>query len=119
MKEWKEVKDFTRYKVSPVGEVWDTKSDRQIAQMLTGIPQYYYVNLYRDDGKRKLVRVHRLVAEAYCHNSEPDSFNMVDHIDRNKLNNHKDNLRWVDRKGNAGNQHNNVIYKGGLLRDYC
>jgi len=40
--------------------------------------------------------VHRLVAEAFVKNPRPDIFDLVDHIDHNKSNNHCTNLRWVD-----------------------
>jgi hypothetical protein len=61
-------------------------------------------NLYREvDGKRKLftVAIHRLVAQAFIAN--PDSLPVVDHIDRNKHNNHVSNLRWATVSENTLN----------------
>lgn len=101
---WKEIEGFSRYMVSPDGEVLDTKTGNLVAKQLTGKPQYYYVNMNRDDGKRKLVRLHRLVAEAYI-DGRSEGFGVVDHIDRDKLNNHYTNLRWVN---NSGNQRNTI-----------
>ena len=43
--------------------------------------------------------VHRLVADAFVPN--PNKFEMVDHIDSNRQNNHPSNLRWI--KNNAEN----------------
>ena len=40
------------------------KIAKEVVQVLTGKPQYKYVNLKNDKG-RKLLRVHRLLAEAY------------------------------------------------------
>lgn len=117
MEEWKVAEDFSRYKISNLARVWDTQRDVEVAQMLSGIPQYYYVNMQRDDGKRKLVRVHRLVAKAFVE-GETEEFCFVDHIDRNKLNNIPSNLRWVDRKGNQRNLETNIYVDGVFLKDY-
>lgn len=98
---WKPVVGYEhRYLVSDCGKVWDKKYDREVSQVLTGVPEYLYVNLQSSE-KRKLVRVHRLVAEAFCQKEEGKD--VVDHIDQNKLNNHYSNLRWTCRKGNMRN----------------
>lgn len=89
-----------RYLVSDCGKVWDRKHDREVSQVLTGVPEYLYVNLQSSE-KRKLVRVHRLVAEAFCQKEEGKD--VVDHIDQNNKNNHYSNLRWTCHKGNMRN----------------
>lgn len=103
--------------VSPDGEVLDTKTNKLVAKQLAGKPQYYYVNVYRDDGKRKLKRVHRFVAEAYVEGRSLD-FNVVDHIDRDKFNNHYTNLRWVDNSGNMRNKENSIYIFDEVVKDY-
>ena len=45
-------------------------------------------------------RVHRLVAEAFIDNSEPNIFTEIDHKDMVKDNNHYTNLRWCTSKMN-------------------
>lgn len=52
---------------------------------------YYKVNISYPDGKR-LVNVHRLVAEAFLPN--PDKLPCINHKDEDKLNNCVDNLEW-------------------------
>ena len=47
--------------------------------------------------------IHRLVATAFVENDRPDIAGIVDHIDKNKHNNHASNLRWLTRSENARN----------------
>ena len=60
----------------------------------------------KDETGRNLKRIkystHRLIAETII----PNPFNLpeVDHIDRNKDNNHPSNLRWCDKKTNMNNR---------------
>ena len=58
------------------------------------------------DGKRKLKRVHRLVAEAFV---PGDHSLTVNHIDGNKLNNVRSNLEWVSRADNLRHAHKNGL----------
>lgn len=52
--------------------------------------------------RRKQVSIHRLVAEAFIPN--PDNKPCVDHIDTNRTNNTKENLRWCTYKENSNNK---------------
>lgn len=61
----------------------------------------YPVSVLMRNGEKKVVRIHRLVAEAFIPN--PDNLPMIDHIDTDRQNNRVENLRWVDSKGNANN----------------
>lgn len=58
---------------------------------------YLYTNIY---GTTKLI--HRLVAECFIPN--PNNLREVDHIDRDKQNNHYTNLRWVSSSTNNKNK---------------
>lgn len=70
---------------------------------------YYAVRTSYVNGKRS-VRMHRLLAERYL-----DLVNYeIDHIDRNGLNNQKDNIRIADRSLNCFNRRNFGKYPKGV-----
>lgn len=50
-----------------------------------------------------VVRVHSLVAHAWCWNPRPTLFSVIDHIDRDTQNNHASNLRFITFQLNRTN----------------
>lgn len=100
---WKEIPGYSRYLASEDGRVWDKKTEKEVSQVLTGGILYYYINVYNDKGERKLKRTNRLIAKAFCEGRSPEK-DVVDHIDRDKYNNHYTNLRWTDVAGNSRNR---------------
>ena len=120
MKEiWKDIKDFEGlYQVSNLGNV--KSLDRDIidkngkirhykGQIMSGRIKkgtnqgYVMYDLFKDN-KRKTVRLHRLVAEAFIPN--PNNLPEVNHIDGNKENNTVDNLEWCTRGENIKHAYN-------------
>jgi len=72
---------------------------------------YLVVTLCKDKSP-KWHKVHRLIAETYIPNPENKPF--VDHINRNKLDNSINNLRWATITENNQNQ---SVYKTNKLKE--
>lgn len=59
----------------------------------------YLLVTFKVNGKHISMKVHRLVASAFCY--KPDSCDVVDHINSNRSDNRAENLRWCTPKQNA------------------
>ena len=55
---------------------------------------------------------HRVVALQFVENRKPGEYNIVDHKDHNKTNNHIWNLRWTNQRKNCKNKssHMGIVY---------
>lgn len=85
------------YAITSCGKVWSYRR-KKFLKPYTNEEGYQTVGLY-DNNKRKLVYIHRLVAEAFIPN--PNNYDTIDHIDYNKNNNNVNNLKWMSRKENS------------------
>lgn len=97
----------TNYSVDEFGNIYNDKFNR-VMKGTTARNEYRSVQL-SIDGKVKTLMVHRLVAEAFLPN--PNNYPIVDHIDRNKMNNSVTNLRWVTVEINNNNKDRNKTKK--------
>ena len=106
MELWLPINDYENYSISTLGNVKNNKTGLLLhptIKQITKINPYFKVNLTNDNGK-KCFRIHRIVAQTFIINLDPSKNNQVDHIDRNKLNNNMNNLRWVSCLGNNINK---------------
>ena len=88
---WCDIPDFEGlYQISDQGEVFSVKTNRLLS-LKPSKNGYVYVGLYKD-GNVSWKRVHRLVAMCFVDN--PNSYDIVMHLDNNKSNNVYTNLKW-------------------------
>lgn len=110
---WRKIKRFNDYEVSNLGRVRSNKLGKKGAilkpRKQTGDKPYAMVYLLGNDGKYRLVRIHRLVALAFC--TKPSKCNIVNHIDGNKTNNVATNLEWTNHSGNNKHAYKNDLRK--------
>lgn len=91
--------DFSNYEISNMGRVRNKKGNL-LAQSIIG--EYYSIALCdRDTTNRITMSIHRLVAHKFVKNNNIKEFNIVNHLDKNKLNNKSNNLEWTNVKGNT------------------
>lgn len=110
---WKEIKGFKGlYEVSNMGRVkgldhkLKAKDGREWIQdgllMNDNVNSvgYLYVKLTDKNKKIKNKLLHRLVAEAFVKNPDPDECDIINHIDEDKNNNVYTNLEWCTQEYN-------------------
>jgi hypothetical protein len=94
-----------RYKINKNGEIWSSRYKRFLKPHYNNCG-YLKVSL----GRNNSYLIHRLLALQFIPN--PDNFDMIDHIDRNKINNNLENLRWCNR---ATNEQNTTRHKDNIV----
>lgn len=108
---WKDVEDYEGlYKVSNMGRIKSLEkphkaihgiyiqSEKILSPRASGRKGYVAVALQRNY-TTKQVKIHQLVAKAFCPN--PNGYVEVNHIDEDKKNNRADNLEWCSRSYNV------------------
>jgi len=118
------------YVVTDAGAVYSERNLRRVATLTAGRASrakglvrrlkesqgpngYVTVGLCGPD-KRANVKVHRLVAAAFCPKWDPSM--LVDHKDSNRKNNQAGNLHTVDYKSNSVNNFKRFINDAGLTK---
>ena len=94
------ISGYDNYQVSNFGRIRNCTTGK-ILKPSDDCRGYLKVNLYKD-GKRKTHKIHILVANEFI--EKPDSKTCIDHIDRNRLNNLVENLRYVSLSENSRNR---------------
>lgn len=92
-----DIKGCERYQITDDGRVWSKISNKYLKEKPTE-DGYLRVCLCREDGLKRQVCIHRLVAEAFIPN--PDNLPQINHKDECKTNNSAENLEWCSSKYN-------------------
>jgi hypothetical protein len=96
VEEWKE---YDNYEFSNLGNVRRTDNKNVVNGSIQN-KGYKYIQIKRNK-KRKNLLIHQIVMKLFIGNRPIDK--VVDHIDRNKLNNTINNLRYITQKENMFN----------------
>lgn len=88
---WKKIYNFSNYEISNYGNIKNKNSQKVLKPTIKS--GYYNISITNDNGFRKFMKMHRLVALNFIPNLQNKE--TVNHIDHNKLNNKLDNLEWA------------------------
>lgn len=116
--------DYENYEIDSDGFVINTNTGRILkpdnCRASHKKNPYLRVVLSKNNKLKRFV-VHRLVAEYFIHNDEPECKTEVNHKDGNRFNNHYENLEWMSPEENRkhaedsgfvlkGRDHGNALY---------
>jgi hypothetical protein len=89
--EWKIIKNYPHYKISEFGDIYSAKTNK-LMKLKLNLYGYFIIKLTNYDGEKNMY-IHRVVYDTF--KSIIDNTKVIDHIDRNKQNNHISNLREI------------------------
>ena len=90
----------TSYYITEDGKCYNSNTKKYLKGQYNYKNGYLSYNITLNDGSKKRVYAHRLIAEAYIPNENKNK-TQVNHIDGNKKNNCVDNLEWVTPQENT------------------
>lgn len=109
--EWKVLEENSIYSISNFGRVKNNNTNILLHPDIYN-KGYYRITIKINNHKTTLF-IHRLVAKYFVENT--NSYNTVDHIDGNKLNNVYTNLKWCSIKENTNNPNTKSNILKGIL----
>ena len=92
------INEFPDHVIYEDGKVYNDRIKKWLCPRVT--PDGYATVIFKYNGKKKEIKLHRLVAMCFLeYDPDPNKY-AINHIDGNKLNNDVSNLEWVTDKGN-------------------
>ena len=107
---YREYTENQNYLIYSDGSVYSRYSNLFLSPSISS--GYHTVGL-QIGSKKKMERIHRLVALYFVTNLDPTKCTTVNHKDSNKLNNNYLNLEWVTPQYNATHAVNKISYTAG------
>lgn len=130
--EWRDITEFTGYQVSNMGRIrsldrivsYTNKLGKEVKLTISGqiisLRQHKrdkYLKLrIRNNSKRIVLSVHRLVAKAFLPN--PNNLYTINHKDEDRTNNKVTNLEWMSIKDNDNYGRRNTNIRKARLKQY-
>ena len=111
------IPDWPDYSINRKGEVLSkrqTKEGRIMKQFLNN--NGYYRVVFSINKKKQIFQIHRLLSKMFIPN--PNNYPFVDHINRNRIDNRLENLRWCTLMENNQNQNIRKTNKSGYKHIY-
>ena len=110
---FKPIIGYENYHITNYGRVYSVKKQDFMKQNINN-KGYKYISVCNK--KHKTFTIHRLLGIHFIINDKPNEYNVIDHIDRNRLNNNLSNLRWCNQKINANNSIKVLNRKGSIYK---
>lgn len=93
---YKEINNFSNYEISNYGNIKNKINQKILKPCIKS--GYFCLSLTNNNGERKTVKIHRLVALSFILNPE--------NKDHNKLNNNVNNLEWAPQQNKIDTNEN-------------
>ena len=95
---WKQHPNFSNYEFSNKGRIKNISLNILMSESRD--KDGYVVIGLREGNKRTTKRIHKIIAELFVTNPNPDYYNVVNHINGIRHDNRAENLEWTDIKTN-------------------